>query len=414
MTTVGPQRQRTPSTAPAVRPAPLDGLSPAALGDRAAAAVIDATIGAGLMLLVAGIGSVIVLTGIRAGDPGATAAAFLLVPLVTGLAGLAWGIVCTVLQAGSGSIGQRARDLRLADQDSGARIGFGRALVRNMVWCLAGSVLVGYFSPLFDPSPRRQGWHDRVGRAVVVAWPAGRVPASPTGTAANAPTGPRSAPPAVPAPPRLPAAHTIAATAPETTPAVPAPVAVPPPPAPPLPREPEAGTQQPDLAASMMPIARDGIISEVPGITGSASPASRTEPPAAEPFSPPPVPERIPEAADSVGETVVRTPRGALLVWDDGTRFGIHDRMLFGRDPVHEDGATAVAVRDETLSLSKTHFEIGADAEGVWVIDRHSTNGVILVRAGHRAALPPGRRTPVRSGDRLEFGDRSAIVEAAA
>ena len=127
----------------------------------------------------------------------------------------------------------------------------------------------------------------------------------------------------------------------------------------------------------------------------------------------------MPDASDPndpvLGPTVVRADPAAsgaaLLVWDNGSRTGVRGRTLFGRNPAREDGATVVAVRDETLSLSKTHFEIDADPSGIRVVDRHSTNGVVLVRNGRRAPLPPGQPTPVRAGDRLEFGDRSAIVE---
>jgi hypothetical protein len=102
----------------------------------------------------------------------------------------------------------------------------------------------------------------------------------------------------------------------------------------------------------------------------------------------------------------------AVLTWDDGTRMAVYGRTLYGRNPAGEDGAVVVPVRDETLSLSKTHFEIGGDASGPWVRDRHSTNGTILVRDGGRIPLVAGLQTTLRPGDRLEFGDRSAVVAA--
>ena len=69
-----------------------------------------------------------------------------------------------------------------------------------------------------------------------------------------------------------------------------------------------------------------------------------------------------------------------------------------------------VPVRDETLSLSKTHFEAGAEASGGWVRDRHSTNGMTLVRDGQRIACPAGQRVPVRLGDAIEIGDRIVTI----
>ncbi|MFC0198725.1 FHA domain-containing protein, partial [Microbacterium arthrosphaerae] len=103
----------------------------------------------------------------------------------------------------------------------------------------------------------------------------------------------------------------------------------------------------------------------------------------------------------------------AVLTWDDGTRMAVYGRTLYGRNPAAETGAVSVAVRDETLSLSKTHFEIGGDAGGAWIADRHSTNGTVLVRDGVRIPLAPAGRTTLRVGDQLEFGDRRVAVGAA-
>jgi len=103
----------------------------------------------------------------------------------------------------------------------------------------------------------------------------------------------------------------------------------------------------------------------------------------------------------------------AVLTWDDGTRMAVYGRTLYGRNPAGEAGAVTIAVRDETLSLSKTHFEIGGDPAAAWIADRHSTNGTVLVRDGGRIPLVAGVRTSLRAGDRLEFGDRAVTVGAA-
>ncbi|MGZ0712047.1 FHA domain-containing protein (plasmid) [Coraliomargarita sp. W4R53] len=98
------------------------------------------------------------------------------------------------------------------------------------------------------------------------------------------------------------------------------------------------------------------------------------------------------------------------LTWDDGSRVAVYERTLWGRNPARETGAIAVTVRDETLSLSKTHFEIDGDADGAWIIDKYSKNGTVLVRGGARITLIAGLATTLRGGDRIEFGDRSAVV----
>jgi hypothetical protein len=70
----------------------------------------------------------------------------------------------------------------------------------------------------------------------------------------------------------------------------------------------------------------------------------------------------------------------------------------------------AVNVRDETLSLSKTHFEAAAEASGGWVRDRHSTNGTVIVRDGDRIPCPPGETVRIRLGDAIEIGDRIVTI----
>ncbi|MFT4221022.1 MAG: FHA domain-containing protein [Microbacterium sp.] len=131
-----------------------------------------------------------------------------------------------------------------------------------------------------------------------------------------------------------------------------------------------------------------GIISSIPDF-GASSPA---------------------DGPVEVDETVAAPTPRAVLSWDDSTRVAVYGRTLFGRNPAAEHGAVCVPVRDETLSLSKTHFEIDADDTAVWVVDRHSTNGTALVRDGVRTLLPAGERAILRVGDRLEFGDRAATV----
>ncbi|MFT4228813.1 MAG: FHA domain-containing protein, partial [Microbacterium sp.] len=129
--------------------------------------------------------------------------------------------------------------------------------------------------------------------------------------------------------------------------------------------------------------------------------------PAAPPLDPP-------SGADELDETRAAASPRAVLMWDDGTRVAIYGRTLFGRNPAPETDAVVVAVRDETLSLSKTHFEVQVDGGGVWVVDRHSTNGTVLLRDAERRELAGGERAVLRAGDRLEFGDRRVTVGSVA
>lgn len=382
---------------------------PAQVGRRVGAYLIDAAIGMVIVLIAVG-----VFAGISFGTGGA-----LPLPLAVGLAyliGLGWFVVYTLMQAGAGSLGMRALGLRLVRQGGSAdaaapseRLGFGRALGRNIVWALGGAIVVGYFSPLFDSSPWRRGWHDRAAGAVMTDI-AGR---SPVPSPATDPAADAAAP------------SSISSLAPTVLPA--APIL-------PVGQAPEIGGWSPAEApapARSTPLA-SGVISFVPGV----SDADRLDQPAPAPApgvptvdvsdaTPPasaaPVSTRGPVPSDSgviesIDETRISTGERpfARLVWDDGTRQALYGRTLFGRNPAPETGAMVSPVRDETLSLSKTHFELIPDDDRVvWVVDRHSTNGVAVRRGDDLLPLEPGERTRVRAGDVLVFGDRQVTVEVA-
>lgn len=406
---------------------------------RAIAYVIDAFIATGLAVVL--IGGLLV-TATLAGD---AMLSTLLVggPLVLLLL-LVWFVVYTLMQAGGGSIGMRAQGIRLVGMDGRASIGFGRALLRNVVFGLSCAIVVGYFTPLLDGSGRSQGWHDRVAGSLVLS---SRGPAAaPTARTTSAPDAVGT--PAVPARPAVPSAP-----------------GAPPPPAPlggagigatpatpltasgsPVSRS-TAGPSTPGPAAPPRPapaVSDDGsLIAFVPGVTVGARPPQATpaEPVPAEsgseldatvhgrreerpshppaPLSPAPdsapptnaVPVSAASGTFDVEDTRISIPGHRLVfTWDDGTRVSVSRRTIFGRNPAAEDGAVAVPVRDETLSLSKTHFEAAAESSGGWVLDRHSTNGMILIRDGQRIACPAGQRVPVRLGDALEIGERIVTI----
>ncbi|MBO9627130.1 MAG: RDD family protein [Microbacterium sp.] len=398
---------------------------------------------------------------------------------------LAWWFVYTWMQTGAGSIGMRAQGLRLASED-GAPLSFGRALLRNLVFGLAASVVVGYFTPLFDGSGRFQGWHDKVARslmldargaapasggfasAAVPAAPAPGVPvpqvpaipgipapaqgapfAAPSAPAAYpgaAPLGGYSAPSAPAAPGGWPSPAVAAQTATGGQDPYAAPAAAP---------SPAPASPAPLPQAEAAPVADAGpVIAYVPGVSRPApqTPSVAAAPaptdlsldetvvqrpqapvPAAEPVASTPVteipvapavvdqqpPAFVPPAhvasepsdADDVEDTRISIPGHRLIfTWDDGTRVPVSRRTVFGRNPAPEDGVVVVPVRDETLSLSKTHFEAASESSGGWVLDRHSTNGMTIVRNGQRIACPAGQRVPVRLGDAIEIGDRIVTI----
>ena len=119
----------------------------------------------------------------------------------------------------------------------------------------------------------------------------------------------------------------------------------------------------------------------------------------------------VPVEEDDLEQTRISIPGHRLIfMWDDGTRVSVSRRTIFGRNPAAEDGAIPVPVRDETLSLSKTHFEAAAETSGGWLMDRSSTNGTTIIRDGVQIACPPGERVGIKLGDVISIGDRIVTV----
>lgn len=405
----------------------------APISRRAVAYLIDALIAGGLAIVLGGgllVGAS--LTGSLEGSVGV----LLIGGPVVSLLLLGWFVVYTVMQAGAGSIGMRAQGLRLVSATDGSGLGFGRTLLRNVIFSLAAAIVVGYFTPLFDGSGRFQGWHDKVAGSLMVD---ARVSAPATSTVATAST-PASTGPGAAAPTPAPAIPGLPQPAPASAPApAPVPASVPAS----APGTPPSASIPPRPAAPAAPVADAGsLIAFVPGITQDAparpapepetgpspaleetiqqQPVAPVSPPAASPpaATPPAVPAApaAPAASrateeDDLEDTRISVPGHRLVfTWDDGTRVSVSRRTVFGRNPAPEEGATLVPVRDETLSLSKTHFEAAAETSGGWVMDRHSTNGMTIVRAGQRIACPAGQRVPVRLGDAIEIGDRIVTI----
>ena len=486
----------------------------APISRRAIAYLIDAAIAAGLGILFGG--GRLVATSLS-GSLEASLLTLLIGGPIVSLVLLAWFVVYTAMQAGRGSIGMRAQGLRLVRAQDGSPLGFGRALLRNLVFGLAGAIVVGYFSPLFDGSGRFQGWHDKaVGALMLDARVAAPEPEpepepveeappllpapsferlppapmpgfAPAGSAAEASASAASVPaaaapafppsdsgmiayvpgitqdsrPARPAAPAAPAApaHSADRSA-ASTPVAGTPLArrsgagagagsVPP--VPPLPATPPAAAAAPAAAApaaaapaavapasapaasapsaaapAQAPSAAAPAAAPAPSAAAAPAPATPSSTPASAPSSTPapapasadpgtpaaatPAPAAAPEV-DDLEETRISIPGHRLVfTWDDGTRIPVSRRTVFGRNPAVEEGAVIVPVRDETLSLSKTHFEAASETSGGWVLDRHSTNGLTIVRDGKRIACPAGQRVPIRLGDVIEIGDRVVMV----
>ncbi|WP_306232988.1 RDD family protein [Agrococcus beijingensis] len=104
----------------------------------------------------------------------------------------------------------------------------------------------------------------------------------------------------------------------------------------------------------------------------------------------------------------------ATLAFDTGDRFAITGAALIGRNPSPSAGEVIehlLPIADDTRSISKTHLLLTADP--LAAIDRASTNGSSVVRAGAESRLAPGTPFALQPGDLVRFGDRSFQVEEA-
>lgn len=127
------------------------------------------------------------------------------------------------------------------------------------------------------------------------------------------------------------------------------------------------------------------------------------------------------EELDDIELTRLRTPvtglppvpPGLRLVFDTGERVDVMGDGVVGRAPQGEV-PHVVAIDDPARSLSKTHLAFGPAEPGtLWVVDRGSTNGTLVVRPdGTAATLPAGTRATVGPGWSLRLGERTVRVEA--
>lgn len=101
--------------------------------------------------------------------------------------------------------------------------------------------------------------------------------------------------------------------------------------------------------------------------------------------------------------------------FDDGLRMALGGPGLIGRNPAGRDGELfehLIAVADDTRTISKTHLEFGLEPQGLWIIDRNSTNGSsVVLPDGQRVDLEPGVRVSAPIGSTVEIGDRHFQVE---
>jgi hypothetical protein len=274
--------------------------------------------------------------------------------------------------------------------ESARPIGVPRAMLRTFVLGVATLPTAGFgvaalaWTAMVDPSGWRRGWHDlRAGSVVVDGRPL-PVTDEPEEEAPRPVvnlTAMRLVP-ASPTPPRR---------VPSRGKRPPAPPPEAPPPAPPT-VTPRQGLGWP-------------LVGDAPA---GEPPPERGPKPAAPPASAGPDERTRPRSA----------PPGAPVRWevsfDTGEQFEVRGLTLVGRRPEARPGEPVkqlVALPSDDMSLSKTHAQFQVVPDGALVVmDRGSTNGSILVRAGVAKRLTGGRPATLREGDRVRFGDREMTV----
>ncbi|MDN3497338.1 FHA domain-containing protein, partial [Planococcus sp. APC 4015] len=100
------------------------------------------------------------------------------------------------------------------------------------------------------------------------------------------------------------------------------------------------------------------------------------------------------------------------LRFDSGESIPVLAPVLLGRNPdaAEHSGAGAIALADDSRSLSKTHMLVRPTDGGLEIVDLRSTNGSALIRDGVEHGLVAGEPVMVTDGDAIRLGDRIAVV----
>ena len=109
-------------------------------------------------------------------------------------------------------------------------------------------------------------------------------------------------------------------------------------------------------------------------------------------------------------------PSNIELTLSSGEHLRVAGRGVIGRDPAEAPGSYAhrITLADTEKLLSRAHLEFGLEGNGqFWISDLHSTNGVVLERAGQAPQrCLPGYRVAIQPGDRVTFGGRVLTITA--
>jgi RDD family/FHA domain len=308
--------------------------------------------------------------------------------------------------------------LQLVGFLDGRPIGPGRVLVRALVFWALYATGIGLVIMLIVMlrHPRKQGWHDLIVTSVMIKERLLAPPIQPARAATGAqqvspaqvgntsqpqPSGVRAAMPPSYAPGE--------GYAPTGSPVPAGPLTPPPGMAPASSGAPYAPAVPPGGSASY-----GGNAAPYPGApyappSYGSSPASQTS--GGELNSP--GQQDLPEyatSADALSDQTAGAPHSPYvqdwsILLDDGRRIALEGLVLLGRNPqpnAGEEDAQLIKIADETRTVSKSHLAVGVDANGVYVVDRGSTNGSTV-------STTNGMSSRCRAGEMVRVGD-GAIV----
>ncbi len=95
----------------------------------------------------------------------------------------------------------------------------------------------------------------------------------------------------------------------------------------------------------------------------------------------------------------------AVVELSDGRVVELEGLVLVGRNPPALPGGNVLRVDDPARSVSKTHLLLSADEDGLWVVDRGSTNGTLVTLPdGQQIVCLPDRRVRLSAGSVVRFG----------
>lgn len=340
---------------------------------------------------------------------------------ITVVLSLVYCVVQLILHGVKGwTIGKALTGIRTVNVRTLARPRVGPVLLRFLIVWLSNLVpLLGpaffLLSPTFDPEGRGRGWHDKAANVWLVDVRKGLQPYDEKRMRVA-----RKALKVEPAPERPPLPSLATPVHPGAQP------------------EYRPGSR---VSAGVLGVARpheprDRATSSLPPAVPQPASAASPPPPASPRSDAPPASprsdERAPQAvapppatpatdeptplvpsrtsAHAVQPPVAR-PRFGLRL-DTGESILVTEPVLLGRNPdaTKHPGARAIALADNSRSLSKTHLLVRPVEAGLEVVDCHSTNGSALIRAGVEYAVAAGTPVATTDGDTIRIGDRLAAV----